>query len=240
MTSSAPLKASSVKQSLKELADPERAKMSLRFFKTGPGQYGEGDTFWGISVPNQRNVAKQFDKLPLEQIDKLLRDPIHECRLTALLILVGQFKKLKDQPSRKTYCNFVLDRTAFINNWDLVDSSAPQIIGVYLLGERDRKLLNKLAKSKSLWEQRIAVVANQTLIKNGQFDCILTIAADLLSHPHDLIHKAVGWMLREVGDHDESVLRGFLDTYAVGMPRTMLRYAIEKFPPSDRKKYLSA
>lgn len=238
MKSSMQLKAIQVRQALNGLADPERAKVSKGFFKTAPGEYGEGDQFWGITVPKQRVVAKQFRELPLDQISNLLADPIHECRLTALFVLVSQFGRLKDQVSRKEYCDFYLSNLSGVNNWDLVDSSAPQIVGVYLLGERDRRVLIKLSKSKNLWEQRIAVVANQALIKESQFEMILDVAARLMEHPHDLIHKAVGWMLREVGGKELSVMRGFLDQYAGRMPRTMLRYAIEKLNEKERQHYL--
>lgn len=230
--------AKAVRHALREIASPERAQSSKRFFKTGPGEYAQGDQFIGISVPDQRNIAKQFRELELSQIKELLHDPVHECRLTAIFILVAQFKKTRTQELRKQLCEFLLDNSAGINNWDLVDSCAPQIIGQYLLGEKDRSLLLKLAKSKNMWSQRMAVVANQSLIKAGQFDSILIIAEKLLNHPHDLIHKAVGWMLREVGDQDEDVLRAFLKKYASTMPRTMLRYAIEKFPPVDRNKFM--
>lgn len=231
--------AKAVRQALLEIADPERAKSSLRFFKTGQGEYGEGDTFIGVTVPDQRQVAKQFRDLELDQIQKLIHDPAHECRLTGVFILVDRFKKIKSQVLRGELCEFLLANMEGINNWDLVDSSAPQIVGQYLLKEKDRSLLLRLAKHKNLWHQRVAVVANQALIREGEFDSILTIAEKLLGHPHDLIHKAVGWMLREVGDRDEAILKAFLNQFANKMPRTMFRYAIEKFSPTDRTKYLN-
>ncbi|MFO0942182.1 MAG: DNA alkylation repair protein [Pirellulales bacterium] len=231
--------AKAVRQALREIASPERAQSSQRFFKSGPGEYAEGDQFIGVSVPDQRTIAKQFRELELGQIKELLYDPIHEYRLTAIFILVGQFKKARTQELRKQLCEFLLDNSSGVNNWDLVDSCAPQIIGQYLLGEKDRSLLLKLAKSKNMWSQRIAVVANQSLIKAGQFDSILIIAEKLLDHPHDLIHKAVGWMLREVGEQDESILRAFLTKHAATMPRTMLRYSIEKFSTADRTKFMN-
>lgn len=210
-----------------------------RFFKTGPGEYGEGDQFWGISVPDQRKIVKQHLDLPLNEVDQLIQDPIHECRLTGLLLLVAQFQRTRERTEKSRICQLLLSRTECINNWDLVDSCAPQILGEFLIHEKDRRVLLKLAKSKSVWEQRIAVVANQSLIKQGEFDMILKIAQKLLSHQHDLIHKAVGWMLREVGDRDPKVLRAFLDQHAHLMPRTMLRYAIEKFAVPERQRYLS-
>lgn len=227
-----------VKQALEELADPERALASVWFFKTGPGEYGEGDKFIGITVPQQRSVAKQFRNIELEQIDRLLKESIHEFRLTAIFMLVDQFKRVKSRAEKAAIVDFLLKRTQHINNWDLVDSCAPQIIGEYLSEEKDQSLLLKLAKSKSLWEQRIAVVANLSLIKHCQFESILMIAEKLLLHEHDLIHKAIGWMLREMGKQEVSLLRSFLDQHSKRMPRTMLRYAIEKLPPSERQKYM--
>ena len=238
MAKSSPPTARHVKLALEELADPQRALVSTRFFKSGPGEYGEGDKFIGVTVPQQRNVAKQFRNLELEQIDKLLKESIHEFRLTAIFILVDQFKRAKIRPEKADIVDFLLQRTQYINNWDLVDSCAPQIVGEYLSDEKDHGLLLKLAKSKSLWEQRIAVVANQSLIKHGQFESILKIAEKLLLHDHDLIHKAVGWMLREMGQQDLSLLRSFLDQHSRRMPRTMLRYAIEKLTPTERQKYM--
>lgn len=230
--------ARNVKQALEELADPERALASVWFFKTGPGEYGEGDKFIGVTVPQQRNVAKQFRNLELEQVDRLLKESIHEFRLTAIFILVDQFKRAKSRTEKATIVDFLLQRTQYINNWDLVDSCAPQIVGEYLSEEKDQSLLLKLAKSKSLWEQRIAVVANQSLIKHGQFESILMIAEKLLLHKHDLIHKAIGWMLREMGKQEVSILRSFLDQHSKRMPRTMLRYAIEKLSPAERQRYM--
>lgn len=227
-----------VKQALEELADPKRALASVGYFKTGPGEYGEGDKFIGITVPQQRTVAKQFRDLELEQVDRLLKESIHEFRLTAIFILVDQFKRAKIRTEKAKIVDFLLKRTQYINNWDLVDSCAPQIVGEFLSEEKDQSLLLKLAKSKSLWEQRIAVVANQSLIKQGQFESILMIAEKLLLHEHDLIHKAVGWMLREMGQQDLSLLRSFLDQHSKRMPRTMLRYAIEKLAPAARQTYM--
>lgn len=227
-----------ITKALKQMATPERASSMMRFFKCGPGEYGEGDEFWGIAVPDQRKVARRFRDLPLDQIDRLLQEKIHECRLTALFILVDQFKRACNQSQREQLVKFYLKRTDRVNNWDLVDSSAPQILGELLIAQKDRKLLIKLARSKCLWEQRIAVVANQPLIRRGEFDSILLIAEMLLDHPHDLIHKATGWMLREVGDRDSEVLHSFLKLHCRGMPRTMLRYSIEKLTPERRSEYM--
>jgi 3-methyladenine DNA glycosylase AlkD len=260
--------ATDVKHALKQLADPERAKSSAWFFKTGPGQYGEGDQFIGVTVPEQRKVARQFRELPLPEIERLLASPIHEHRLTALLILVDQFQRsLQSLGSTRRvepreYVDFYLTHRDRVNNWDLVDSSASQILGQYLVapvgntsevsrrrllrGERDRgelirrrRVLDKLARSRSLWDRRIAIVATQAFIQAGQFAETLRLAGLLLRDPEDLIHKATGWMLREVGKRDEAALCRFLDAYAASMPRTMLRYAIEKLPESTRTRYLA-
>lgn len=232
--------AAAVRRQLKTMVNPEKAAFFPRFFKAGPGEYAEGDKFIGVIVPNQRKVAKQFRDLPQTEIDKLLNDPVHECRLTGLLILVGQFERSKDQAQRKSIMQYYLSRTDAVNNWDLVDSSAHKILGKWLVDRKDRRVLDRLAKSKNMWEQRIAMVATYTLIKNGELDDTLRLAEKLLSHKHDLIHKAVGWMLREAGKQDDKVLLAFLDQHAHRMPRTMLRYSIEKLSDARRKKYLAA
>jgi 3-methyladenine DNA glycosylase AlkD len=230
------MNAESVQQALADLADPAIAEHSQRFFKTGPGEYGEGDQFRGIRVPVQRTVARQFDRLPLDEAGRLLRSPFHEDRLTALLILVRQFGR--KGVDRQTIYDLYLRNTAFINNWDLVDSSAPQIVGGFL-ADKPRAILNGLARSDSLWERRIAIMATMYFIKLGQFDDTLRLARVLLDDREDLIHKAVGWMLREVGNRNLAVEEAFLaETYQT-MPRTMLRYAIEKFPEDKRKAYLA-
>jgi 3-methyladenine DNA glycosylase AlkD len=230
------MNAETVQQALADLADPAIAAHSQRFFKTGPGEYGEGDLFRGIRVPVQRTVARRFDRLPLDEAERLLHSPFHEDRLTVLLILVRQFgRKGMD---RQTIYNLYLRNTAFINNWDLVDSSAPQIVGGFL-ADKPRAILNELARSDSLWERRIAIMATMYFIKLGQFDDTLRLARVLLDDQEDLIHKAVGWMLREVGNRELAVEEAFLaETYQT-MPRTMLRYAIEKFPEDKRKAYLA-
>lgn len=223
---------------LKALASPEAAKSAARFFKTGPGEYGEGDVFIGIKVPTLRTVAREFRILPLEEIELLLKSPIHEERYLALMILVLQGLKC-DDAQRKAAFAFYLRNTEFVNNWDLVDCSAPQIVGGFLMN-RSRKPLLQLAKSKSLWERRIAIVSTLHFIRHGDLGETLTIARLLLNDDEDLIHKATGWMLREVGKKDQAVLEEFLDEYGTAMPRTMLRYAIERFTPERRRAYLVA
>lgn len=218
---------------LQEFASPAKAKSSAWFFKTGKGQYGEGDQFIGVTVPLQRMVAKKYKDLPLKDIDQLLNSPIHEHRLTALFILVGQYKKL---PAR--VYDFYLKHTTKINNWDLVDSSASYIVGEWLM-DKDRTILYKLARSKNLWERRIAIIATGAFIKNKEFKDTFAIAELLLHDDHDLIHKAVGWMLREVGKRDQKAEEAFLKKYYKTMPRTMLRYAIEKFSEDKRHEYLA-
>lgn len=215
---------------LDRLADPKKAKIFQRFFKTGEGEYGEGDIFIGVTVPQIRTVAKKHKDLSLMEVKSLISNSIHEYRLTALIILT--YKRLT-----KGVVNFYLKHTEYINNWDLVDVSAYKIIGSYLIDKKDRTILYQLAKSKNLWEQRIAIVATFAFIRKNDFKDCLDISELLLDHKHDLIHKAVGWMLREVGKRDEMILRLFLKKHQKNMPRTMLRYAIEQLP--DRKKILT-
>lgn len=220
-----------VQRTLRKLRDPQRAKASAWFFKTGKGEYGEGDQFLGIKVPDQRKVAHRFIALPLSEIKKLLQSPVHEDRFVALEILVAQYER----DASLSIPRFYLANTRYINNWDLVDTSAPYILGPTVT----RQTLLKLARSKNMWERRIAIVATFFHIKDKRFADALTVARMLLSDTHDLIHKAVGWMLREVGKQDVSVLETFLEKHIQDMPRTMLRYAIEKFPPAKRKAYLA-
>jgi len=221
---------------LHHLNNPAKAKILQGFFKTGPGQYGEGDIFLGIIVPEQRKLAKKYLHLTIEEIQTLLQSNIHEYRLTALFILIQQYKQA-DPPAKQLIFNFYLHNTKYINNWDLVDLSAPNIIGNYLLG-KDHNLLYTLANSSHLWKKRISIVATFTFIRNNQFEDTIKISKILLNDHHDLIHKAVGWMLRELGKKNQSVLEQFLQEYHQAMPRTMLRYAIEKFPEEKRKFYL--
>ena len=219
-------KASQVKKELKKFTSVKGAKTAQWFFKTGPGEYGEGDKFIGVIVPNQRKVAKKFTGLQLSEIQKLLNSQIHEHRQTGLFILVGNFSKATNSKKKKIF-NFYLKNAKRVNNWDLVDCSAPYIVGGYLIN-KPRKILYKLAKSKNLWERRIAILATFPFIRNKNYTDTLKLAKLLLNDSHDLMHKAVGWMLREVGNRDEKVLRGFLDKYAKKMPRVMFRYATEK------------
>lgn len=226
------------KKKLTGLGSPDLAKSAARFFKTGPGQYGEGDIFIGVKVPVLRTLAREFRELPVEEVEVLLQSPIHEERLLALLILVLVVAKA-DDARRKVIFDFYLGNTNFVNNWDLVDSSAPALVGAYLI-DKSRKPLVTLAKSTSLWERRIAIVATQHFIRHGEFDDTLKISKMLLADKHDLIHKATGWMLREVGKKHEPTLVGFLEEHGAVMPRTMLRYAIERLSPERKRLFLES
>lgn len=225
-----------VKAELEALADADKATILQRFFKTGPGQYGEGDLFLGLTVPQQRIVAQKYSSLADEEIEKLLQDPYHECRLTALIIWTNQAKKAK-QTRRKEILDYYLKNKKFVNNWDLVDTSCPEIVGNYLLPE-DRTILYELAQENHLWSQRIALISTLAFIRKGQFHDTFSLAESLFSHPHDLIHKAIGWMLREVGKRNPDALEEFLHDHIRQLPRTALRYAIERFEPARRKYYL--
>jgi len=225
-----------LKADLKGIANPEKAKILAGFFKTGKGQYGEGDIFLGIMVPQQRRIAKKYSSLSLKDIRTLLSSKVHEHRVVALLILVSQFRKA-DQTGKKQIAGFYLDNTNRINNWDLVDLSAPHILGEHLQG-KDAALLYRLASSANLWERRIAIIATFAFIRRNAFKDTLRIAEALLHDHHDLIHKAAGWMLREVGKRDVKTLERFLGEHAAAMPRTMLRYAIEHFNDAKRQKWL--
>jgi len=234
------MSAASVIKELKTLAKPQRVEALQRFYKTSPGEYGEGDLFLGISVPVTRSVAAEHKDLLLSEIEKLLGSPFHEVRLCALIILVNQYKKLKNRSDKKKSFELYLRQLKLgsINNWDLIDVSAPTI-GDYLMDhELSQKTLIKLAKSKSLWERRASILFTFAFIRSGEFDQTIFISRLLLSDEHDLIHKATGWMLREVGKREPKLLRGFLKEHAQEMPRTMLRYAIEKLPENERKKWL--
>lgn len=231
--------AADIQHTLRRLGSPDKAKSSAWFFKTGPGQYGEGDQFIGVTVPEQRKVAKQFSQIPLREIRKLLGSPTHEDRLTAVFILVHQYQQAKKTSREYPLVKFYLEELNSINNWDLVDSSAPYILGDWLLVHTDeRKILGELAASTNLWSQRVAILATAPFIRAGDFTETFKLAVRYLDHPHDLMHKATGWMLREVGNQNRAALRAFLDTYTPRMPRTMLRYAIEKFPEETRRHYL--
>jgi 3-methyladenine DNA glycosylase AlkD len=226
-----------IRSRLQQLGSPEKARFLQSFFKTGPGQYAEGDLFIGVTVPETRRLLKEYRNLTHEDVLPLLKSPIHEERLFALLALVRCFDK-GDPALREEIYSLYLASTAYINNWDLVDCSAPQIVGGYLL-DRQRDPLEHLARSGSLWERRIAIIATFTFIRQNRFQDTMRIAELLLNDRADLIHKAVGWMLREVGKRDQALEEDFLQRFCRIMPRTMLRYAIEKFPEQKRKMYLS-
>jgi len=227
-----------LRKELKKLSNPQKAKVLQGFFKTGKGEYGEGDIFLGLTVPQSRKIAIKYKEISFDEIKKLLQSKIHEERLIALLILVHRFEKGTDADKNKVY-NYYLKNTKYINNWDLVDLSADKIVGHYLL-DKSKNVLFKLARSKNLWERRISIVATYQFIKDGRYQETLTISKMLLNDTHDLIHKAVGWMLREVGKQSsQEILEDFLKKHYKQMPRTMLRYAIERLPEKLRKMYLS-
>jgi 3-methyladenine DNA glycosylase AlkD len=225
-----------IRLTLSEIKDDSHAKILGRFFKTGPGEYGEGDIFIGLRVPQLRTLARTYEHLRLDDTHELMMSPIHEERLLALLILVRAYKKSDEMMKEKIY-RFYLDNTRFINNWDLVDLSAEHIIGAHLFN-RDRKQLVRLSHSKVLWDRRIAVLATFHFIKKGQFTLTFSLVESLLGDKEDLIHKACGWMLREIGKRDIEAEETFLRLHGKTMPRTMLRYAIERFPEEKRQKYL--
>jgi len=222
--------------SLQVLADKQKAKFLQGFFKTGKGQYAEGDVFLGIKVPETRQIAKTYNGMPLIEVEKIMKSPFHEVRLCGLMILTEQFKKASEA-DRKTIVDFYLSNTRYINNWDLVDLSCYQILGNYLL-DKPRDILYRLAKSKNMWEQRIAIVSTWAFIRNRELEDTLSISELLLNHPHDLIHKAVGWMLRELSKRDEFLMLQFIETHYSIISRTTLRYAIERLPEEQRKNIL--
>ncbi len=225
-----------IQKQLDALGDPATAVILRRFFKTGPGEYGEGDLFRGIRVPMLRTLSKTYDHLTLPETGKLLESPFHEDRLLSLFILIRLFSG-GDVASRDEIYRFYLKNTRFINNWDLVDSSAEHIVGAFLW-DKKRTPLYELALSQNLWERRIAILATFHFVKRGWFTDTLNVAKSLLSDGEDLIHKAVGWMLREVGKRDLESETSFLKAHYREMPRIMLRYAIEKFPEAERQLYL--
>lgn len=232
------LTASQVVKALQAKATPKRATVSQRFFKTGKGEYGEGDIFIGVTMPDQRIIAKQFIQTPLSQVLKLLHSSIHEERMTALVIMVYQFEQTKVEAERKKIYEAYIHNTKWINNWDLVDVTAPRIVGAYL-GPRALPALKRLARSKNLWEKRIAMISTQYLINQGECGPALVIAEMLLQDQHDLMHKAAGWMLREAGKKcSQAELELFLKKHGSHMPRTMLRYAIEQLPKQKQQYYL--
>jgi 3-methyladenine DNA glycosylase AlkD len=226
---------------LSKLKNKEKAKLLSGFFKTGKGDYGEGDIFWGINVPEQRKIAKEHIDSSFVELQELLSSGIHECRLTALLILTYKYEKAtkgKDLKNQKMIFYFYIKNIKYINNWDLVDVTCPRIIGAYLF-DKDRSLLYKLANSKNLWEKRIAIISTLYFIKQNDFSDTIKISEILLRDKHDLIHKAVGWMLREAGKMDEKVLHDFLKKHTKNMPRTALRYSIERLPEEFRRYYMT-
>ncbi len=223
-----------LKQALQQLANPEKAEHSKRFFKTGPGEYGEGDQFLGITVPELRKLAKKHQDLPLNDIKTLIKSPIHEERLLSLFILVLQYKKAS---APQVIYNFYVENMPHVNNWDLVDSSAPYIPGHFLF-DKEKDILYAWVQDNNMWIRRIAMLSTFYFIKNNEFADALNIAELLHLDHENLIHKAVGWMLREIGKRDLSAEEQFLEKYYKNMPRTMLRYAIEKFPEHKRQAYL--
>lgn len=225
-----------VERELRALANQRDAAILQRFFKTGPGEYGEGDRFLGIRVPTLRGLARRYRRLDVEHVLMMLRSPWHEQRLLALLLLVEQYRRGTDGERESIYKAY-LANTVYINNWDLVDTSAEHIVGPHIDPPKVR-VLEELARAESVWERRIAMLATFHWIKQGEFRPALRIAELLLNDSHDLIHKAVGWMLREIGKRDRRTEERFLDTHHRDMPRTMLRYAIERFPESSRRRYL--
>jgi 3-methyladenine DNA glycosylase AlkD len=230
------MKLKELRSEIKSKFEPVRAEHSKRFFKTGKGEYGEGDVFYGLSVPEIRTLAKKYSDLNLDEIQELLNSKIHEERLCALIIMVLRTKKANES-ARKELCEMYLRNYNNINNWDLVDLSAPNVVGKYLI-DKDRKILFDFAKSNNLWKKRIAILSTFWFIHERDFEDSLKISEILLNDKHDLIHKAVGWGLREIGKRDLKVEEGFLKKHYKKMPRTMLRYAIEKFEEGKRLKYL--
>lgn len=230
------MKAETIKQQLAALANKDKALVLSSFFQTKEGQYAHGDVFLGVTVPQTREVVAPFKVLPLTEVTKLLHSKYHEYRFAALVILVNQFEH-GNEAEQETIYNFYLDHTEYINNWDLVDVSCHKIVGPWLL-DKDRAKLYDLAKSNWLWDQRISIVSTLAFIRNNDFDDILRLSEYFLTHSHHLIHKACGWMLREMGKRDKTTLIQFLDKFSLQMPRVMLRYSIEKLSGEERKSYL--
>ena len=228
--------AAEIQKELESLADPGHAVILQRFFKTGPGEYGEGDRFRGIRVPVLRKTARKYRDLPLTEAGRLLQSAFHEDRLLALLILIEHYYR-RDDTVKDGIHRFYLDHTGWVNSWDLVDVSAPHLVGHYLM-DRSKDPLTRLAASRVMWERRMAIIATFHFIKQGDYDDTLRVARLLLGDPEDLIHKAVGWMLREVGKREVEAAEAFLQAHYRNMPRTMLRYAIERFPETRRQAYL--
>lgn len=233
------MKASEVRRRLKAESDPQKASVYPRFFKTGPGEYGEGDRFYGVTVPECRKIAKAAAGIDEPELLRLLRSPVHEEREVALLVMVAAFERASDEAERRRLFDLYVRERRHVNSWDLVDASAPTVVGGYLeRHDEDRAILFEWAASGDLWERRIAMLATFRFIKRNEFTDALAIAEILKNDEHDLIHKAVGWMLREIGNRDRAAEERFLKRPYRGMPRTMLRYAIEKFPERRRQAYL--
>jgi 3-methyladenine DNA glycosylase AlkD len=233
----APPTVAAIRARLRALASPQIADASRRFFKTSPGDYGHGDRFLGIRVPTLRKIARELRAAPVAAALALLRSPLHEERLLALLMLVSRYERGTPAERQRIYEAYLKHVRKCVNNWDLVDSSAPYIVGAHL-EQRDRAVLLELARSTNLWERRVAIIATLWFIRRRSFDDTLAIAEQLLDDREDLIHKATGWMLREVCNRDRAVAERFLRRHCGRMPRTMLRYAIEKLPPRTRRAYL--
>ncbi len=225
-----------IQREFKALSDPQKAQGYQRFFKTGPGQYAEGDQFLGLTTPKVRELVKKHRDLSFTELKPFIHSPWHEHRSFAFSVLALQFQKA-DEKTRTKIFEFYLKQKKFLNNWDLIDGTTPQIVGAFLI-DKDRRLLTKFARSESLWERRIAVLATFHFIRQNDLKDIFKLAKILLKDEEDLIHKAVGWMLREAGKRDLKKLRAFLDEFSKQMPRTMLRYSIEKLSPKERKKYM--
>lgn len=225
----------------KKLYSQERAEHSKYFFKTGPGQYGAGDVFWGLSVPEMRQIAKDYVDLSLDDLKSLLSDKVHELRLIGLTILVNKYQQAKSDAIRHKIYRFYLKNRAGINNWDLVDLSVYKLMGDYLVRfPKERIILDKLIKSKNIWDRRLAMVSSIAYIRNNESDIVICLAEKLLNDREDLMHKASGWMLRELGKRQKDKLLSFLDTHGSKMPRTMLRYAIERLSDQERQHYLKS
>lgn len=228
-----------IKESLAVLSIPEKAAFFPKFFKTGKGEYGEGDLFLGVKVPDQRAVAKEYyAKISLDELSELLSSPYHEHRLTALIMLISKFERTKDLSVKEEIIDFYLKHLGFVNNWDLVDTSCYKILGRYAFENQKENLLRKLADSDQMWHKRIAVVGTMHYIKKGSFELTKEFVTQNLYHPHDLMHKANGWLLREMGNKNETELISYLNQYYKEMPRTCLRYAIEKLDEELRQDYL--
>lgn len=228
-----------IKSALEFLSIPEKKEFFPRFFKSGPGEYAEGDQFIGVTVPDQRKVAKEyFQKISLEELGKLLSSPIHEHRHCALLMLVAKYEKSKSEEEKQKIVDFYLDHLPHINNWDLVDNSCYKILGNHCFENDDDSILRKLSDSENMWHKRIAVVATMFHVKKGKFDLTKELALNNLQHSHDLMHKANGWLLREMGNKNEKELVDFLKEHYQKMPRTSLRYAIEKLDEETRQDFL--